>query len=305
MKRHVVGNKIRDQSWQANTEVHILAGLQEVRGAQRHEFRRQAACLSGTFRCFYRPALGPHELQHLIPVERFFTPDKTVDKDTWGGDRLWVKLPWLDNFIDLSEGDRSRSRKRRVKIARRTAVDQIAGRIRLIRPNEGKIGPERGFQQVGPAIKAPFLFPLRDDRANPGGREKRGNPRSGSANALDQGSLGHDFKGDFAPSNLLGQRRCAVGIAAEGGDQFRDLAGFSQNLRRQRSESGRVADNGQVAHAAVSQGKEQFVRPPLEYAKPAYQNTRSVPDIGKSFDRGIVSLLHTHTTLIHNEKDLS
>ena len=227
---------------------------------------------------------------------------RTVDKDAGGGNRLRIKPPRLDNVIDLGEGDRRRRGERWVKIARRTAVDQITGRVSLIRPNEGKVGLECGFHEVLPALKGPFLFPFGDNRSNPGRREKSGNPRSRSANALDQGSLGHYFKGDFAPSNLLGQRRCAVGIATERGDQFRDLTVFSQNLGRKWSESGRIADNGQVAHAAVSEGKEQFVRPPLEHAKPAYQNIRSVPDIGNRFDRRGASLLHTHTSLILGEK---
>ena len=74
VERHVVGNKIRDQGWQTNPEVHILTRLQEARGAERHELRRQAVWRPSGLLCrFDRPALGPHEFQHLSTVERFFT----------------------------------------------------------------------------------------------------------------------------------------------------------------------------------------------------------------------------------------
>ena len=82
-----------------------------------------------------------HELKNGLTFEELLPLHKTLNKDTWVGNRFWIELVRLDNLIDLSKGNVSSGGKWRLEIPGWPTVDKAGCDIGFIGPNQCKVGP--------------------------------------------------------------------------------------------------------------------------------------------------------------------
>src|SRR5262249_22481074 len=136
-----------------------------------------------------------------------------------------------------------------------------------------------------------FLATL-DLRTDPRRGVEPGDAGSAGAHALDERSLRHELELDLAAADHLLGRRQAVGKAAEGCHQFRDLSVLEENLGGRRSEAGRVRDQRELACATTAKRLDGARRPAREHPKAADQDGGAVFDPVDGARWGFDDLVH-------------
>src|SRR5262245_47549576 len=145
MKRDVGRNKVRDQRRQTNTKVHVLSGFKEPCRTQSHQlWRKSTATLTPYFIYFHITSHTAHHLEDSFFAQWGFTANQAIDENPRSRYSFWVQLSGHNNFINLSDRNISRGRKRRMKIACRTTVDKVTVGIGTMGADEGEVGAKSG-----------------------------------------------------------------------------------------------------------------------------------------------------------------
>ena len=102
-----------------------------------------------------------------------------------------------------------------------------------------------------------MLFAFGDDGADSSARVEAGNACAAGAQTFRQGSLGAELDLDFAGEELA----LEFGVFADvAGDHLLDLARGQQQPKASAVDTGIVAGDGQIAHAGIAQGEDEFLR---------------------------------------------
>ena len=167
-------------------------------------------------------------------------------------------------------------------------VFQIAHIIRLPRSDQGKIRPQRGFEEVGLAINIHRTFAFGDGGTNACGRQNPTKPIARRADPLDQSALRGQFHLDLARDHL-GLR---FGVQPDmRGDQPFDSAGGDQLANAQPRFRGVIGNHRQIPCAPCHQRVNQAGRRANPHES-ADMNGRAVLDqVGRG--GGLDGMFHT------------
>ena len=215
-----------------------------------------------------------------------------------GGDHgLRVQFAGLHYLVNLNHRHPRAGGHDRVEVAGGAAVNQVAAGVGLVSADQGEVGAQAVLQDVLASVDYPAFLALGDEGAGAGGGVKGRDAGAASAQSLRQGSLGHQFQIDLAAA--VGQlelgRAGNRGGNRERRDGLGDLSVFHQHAvvdggaARRGSETdhagdaGGVADDGQVAAAAIPQRNEEVVR---HAARPAKAVNEDGGPIGQVRDGG-------------------
>ncbi len=149
------------------------------------------------------------------------------------GVTMWSGLmsPGIDQMLDLGDGHFAGGRHRRIKIARRLAVDEIALGVAPIGMDDRQIGDEPALHHVALAVEFARLLAFGDLGAVAGLGEERRDAGAAGADALGQRALRIEFDFQLAGEKLLHERLVLPHI---GGDHFLDLAAVEQHAQPSR-----------------------------------------------------------------------
>ena len=180
----------------------------------------------------------------LLPV--IASLENSLNKDAGRVDLIGIEFPGGNEDLDFGNGDLPRGGHHVVEIIGGVPVDQVSGRVPFPGLHEGKIGAQRGLQNVRLAVKNPdFLVPLHLGAISRG--DKKGwNSRPPCPDPFGERALRDEFDFQFAGDQLALE---FFVFAHVGSDHFLQLAFFQQPAQPEVFDSGIVGDTGEVFDA--------------------------------------------------------
>ena len=121
-----------------------------------------------------------------------------VDIDAGCVHEIGIDLADWNQFLNLGNCDLSASSHKRVEVARRLAIDEIAFGITLIGVNDGDIGDKSAFHDIGRAVEFAQFLPLGNECTDTSLCEKRRNTGPASPDSLGERALRVEFEFKFA-----------------------------------------------------------------------------------------------------------
>src|SRR5215831_19480198 len=143
--------------------------------------RSRMSAITDLHRSFLDPFLVPLALQNAL------------HEDPRRDDVIGIDLPGLDEMLDLGDRDLGGGRHHGVEVARRAAVDEVAGAIALPGLDEREVSEQRTLEHVLAAVDGPRLLALSDQRSEPRRREKAADARASGPDPLSECALGDEF----------------------------------------------------------------------------------------------------------------
>jgi hypothetical protein len=238
--------------------------------------------------------VGARQLEHARHVERVLGADHPVDVDAGRADRLGIERAGLDDLLHLGDGAACGRGEDGMEVARPAPVGDVPEAIGAVAADERDVRPQRRLEHVVAVLEAPHLFPRPDLGADPRRGVERRQPRPTRPHAFDQRALRDELERDAPRADAVGHGRRPGGIRGEGGDEPPHLSMLGEDLRGERPDTRRVADERQIAHAPIAQRHEQAHRPVLDDPESADENGGPVPHVGDGGSGARHDLVHAH-----------
>jgi hypothetical protein len=211
--------------------------------------------------------------------------------DPGGVNQVGIERAGGHQLLHLGDRGARRGGHHGGEVAGGPAVHQVPQRVRLPGLDEGEVGPEPGFQDVGPAVEPAHLLALGDQRSVAGGGEEGGDSGPARAHAFGEGALRVELHLQLAAQGHLLED---LVLAHVGRDHLLHLPVLEQEGDPEVVGPGVVADQGEVAAALVTQGQDQVLGEAAE-AEARDHDRRSVGDVLDRLGGVLHDLLHGET----------
>src|SRR5437588_12182502 len=183
LRRNVVGN----QRWNADPQIHEIAGMQ-----------------------FLRDAPGDDRLSiHGSPVR-----NEVVDEWCRGHDMVGCDDAHGHDVFRRYDHGVCRHGHDRVEIACGQHVGEVAEVIGQKGVNQGKLRPQRGFEQKLLSVDLDLALAFSDQSADAGWRENASETATTGANAFDKSPLRYAIDGDLVAQHLLLRLRIEADVGS-------------------------------------------------------------------------------------------
>ena len=216
--------------------------------------------------------------------------DEPLHEDARRVHVIGIDLADLHDLLGLGDADAARGRGHRIEVARRLAIDEVAGLVGLPGLDERHIRVQRALHHVLLAVELARLLALRDERAVARGSEERRNARAARAQLLGERALRRELElelaGQVLPLELLV-------LADVGGDHLADLARLEQEPQAEAVDAGVVRDHREVLLAAIAQREDQRLGDAAQAEAADGQRLAVLDDVRERRLGGREELVHT------------
>ncbi len=180
--------------------------------------------------------------------------DDPVHIDAGQVDVIGIEAARRHDLFDLDDTDLAAHGGGRVEVARGLAEHQVTRRIGLPGLDDGQIGDDAAFQNIGLAVELFQLLALGNHGAHAGLGVEPGDARAARAHALGQRALGVEFQLQLSAQILAHEFRV---LADVGRDHLLHLAAFQQQAQTEPVHARVVGGHGQVLDAIVADRRDQ------------------------------------------------
>jgi hypothetical protein len=175
--------------------------------------------------------------------------EDALDVNAGGDDGVGVEGAGVDEFLDFGDGDAGGGGHHRVEIAGGLSIDKVAGAIAFPGFDEGVVGAEPGFEQVGAAVEGAGFFAFRDEGTGSGGSEEGGDAGATGADAFGEGALRDEAEVELAFDDFFFEELVFADVGAGMGG---DHAGFEHEAHAETVDAHVVGDGVEAGEAAAA-----------------------------------------------------
>src|SRR4030088_3457935 len=204
-------------------------------------------------------------------------------------DVVGIDLAWLDQILDLGNGDLPGRGHHRIEIARGLAINEIALGISLPGMNDRKVGDQAALHHVALAIDLALLLPCGDQGPGAGRGEEGRDAAPASADTLGQRALRIELDLELAGEILLREGLVLPNI---GRDHLLDLPGVQQEAQSDAVDPGIVGDDRQVFHTGLANRLDQALRDAAQPQPPAHNQHAVLEQAGERRPGVGIDLFH-------------
>ena len=158
----------REQGGQAETEVHVLARVQQARHPAHHQVGRDAGrsrrALAHLEVVLPSPPLA--QIADRGDVERALAAHDAIDEDAGRDHALGIQRAGLHDLVDLRDRHARAGRHHGIEVARPAPVDEVAVAVGARRADQGVVAAQRRLEEVAPAVELAHLAVARDVRVD-------------------------------------------------------------------------------------------------------------------------------------------
>src|SRR6185437_8491407 len=128
--------------------------------------------------------------------------DDPVDVNAGRMDRVRIELADLDELLDLGDGDLAAGRDHRIEVARRLAIDEVAGLVALPRLDDRQLRPDARLEHVLASVESLRFLAFGEQRSRGGRRVEAGNAGAAGADLLGERSLRRQLQVELGRQHL-------------------------------------------------------------------------------------------------------
>jgi len=183
--------------------------------------------------------------------------DDPLHENAGGMHRVRVDFSDFDNLLHLDNGDLAGHGAKRIEVAGRAAIDEVARAVGFPGLDQRHVSHQAALHHVVAAVEIADLLAFSHDSADTGAGEERRDARSARAQLLSQSSLRRELEFEFFRQVLALEFLVLADVAC---DHFPDLAGLQQQTEAEPVDAGIVADTGQVLDPGLLQSLDQGLR---------------------------------------------
>src|SRR5260221_3708009 len=229
---------IRDQGRYADAEVDVVAVVELLRRALRHQLADRRVLLA-------RRARESPELDALLVARAL---DDAVDVDPRGVNLIGIELADLHQLLHFGNRDFAAGGDHRIEVPRGLAIDEVARLVSLPGLDHRQIGMDAFLEHVFLAVEGLGLLALGELGAGSGARVEPRDAGAAGTQLFGERSLRRQLQVQLAREHLALE---FLVLSHVGGDDLFHLAGPEQQPHAEIVYAGVIADHGQPLPAAV------------------------------------------------------